>query len=81
MVLEGGGVDLPTLLMKEGHARLSNMDSNDRMAKFMKSSSYVELVDDVVSLMGFHVGVTIFEYISYPLLFRMRYLLCLEYRK
>lgn len=61
-----GGADLSTLLTEEGYAKLPSIDSNYCMAKSMKSSSYVELADDVASHAGVHVGVTISRLLVIP---------------
>lgn len=66
---------------RRGHAKLLSMDIDNYLAKSMASASYVELADDVVSYAGVHVGMTIFGYISCPILPRARHLLCLGHRK
>lgn len=56
---ESGGINLTTLLRKERHAKLLNTNSNNRLAKSIKSFFYIELADDMASYTEIHVGINI----------------------
>lgn len=81
-MLDSGGAGLSAPLQKKGRCGTSfSMASNEHMARFEESTFYVELVGNVASHAGLHVGLIIFRYIRCWPFPRMRHLLCLEHRK